>query len=172
MPIQHYRTETFLGRSSLGYLLKRAHVGVVDVLEELVAPSGLTITHWVILINLRDGVSMTAADLCTQLRHDSGALTRLIDQLESRGLVERERSREDRRAVQLRLTDAGTKLLQTLLPQVVERLNFVLRDFSRSELAEFVRLLTKFIASTDSLVPGSKAQRDATVVSPSAESPS
>jgi len=58
------------------------------------------------------------------------------------------------------------------LPQVVERLNFVLRDFSRSELAEFVRLLTKFIASTDSLVPGSKAQRDATVVSPSAESPS
>ena len=155
MPIQHFRTETYLGRSSLGYLLKRAHVGLVDVLDEVVAPSGLTITHWVILINLRDGVEMTAADLCTQLRHDSGALTRLIDQLESRGLVERERSREDRRAVQLRLTDAGARMLQTLLPQVVERLNFVLRDFSRTEMAEFVRLLSKFIGSMDSMIPGS-----------------
>ena len=56
MPIQHFRTETYLGRSSLGYLLKRAYVGLVDVLDEVVAPSGLTITHWVILINLRDGV--------------------------------------------------------------------------------------------------------------------
>jgi DNA-binding MarR family transcriptional regulator len=172
MPIQHFRAETYLGRSSLGYLLKRAYIGLVDVLEEVVAPSGLTITHWVILINLRDGVAMTGADLCTQLRHDSGALTRLIDQLESRGLVERERSREDRRAVRLRLTDTGTEMLQTLLPQVVERLNVVLRDFSRAEVAEFLRLLTKFIGSLDGMIPGSKAHRETTVVSSTSESPS
>ena len=83
------------------------------------------------------------------MRHDSGALTRLIDQLEARALVQRERSREDRREVQLRLTDAGRETIAALLPKVVEKLNFALRDFSRAEAAELNRLLNKLIASLD-----------------------
>jgi DNA-binding MarR family transcriptional regulator len=149
--MQHYRTETYLARSSVGYLLKRAHLLMLDQLESVVAGSDITITQWVVMMHLREGLAINARDLCAQLRHDSGALTRLIDQLEARGLVQRERSREDRRAVQLRLTDAGMEILAPLLPKVVDKLNFALRDFSRAEADELSRLLSKLIASLESV---------------------
>ena len=149
MLMQHYRQEAYSARSSVGYLLKRAHVLLVDQLEAAVADSDITATQWVVLMYLRDGLAINASDLCVQLRHDSGALTRVIDQLEARGLVQRERSREDRRAVQLRLTAAGIDTVAALIPSVVGKLNFALRDFSRAEAAELNRLLTKLIHSVD-----------------------
>jgi DNA-binding MarR family transcriptional regulator len=149
MLMQHYRQEAYSARSSVGYLLKRAHVLLVDQLEAAVADSDITATQWVVLMYLRDGLAINASDLCVQLRHDSGALTRVIDQLEARGLVQRERSREDRRAVQLRLTVAGIDTVAALIPSVVDKLNFALRDFSRAEAAELNRLLTKLIHSVD-----------------------
>jgi DNA-binding MarR family transcriptional regulator len=143
--MQHYRAEDFTARSSIGYLFKRAHLLLIDQLEMAVADSDLTATQWVLLMHLRDGLAINATDLCAQLRHDSGALTRVIDQLESRGLVRR----EDRREVQLRLTDAGVQTVASLVPKVVEKLNFALRDFSRSEFSELKRLVNKLITSLD-----------------------
>jgi DNA-binding MarR family transcriptional regulator len=147
--MQHYRLEAYSARSSVGYLLKRAHTLLVDQLEAAVAARGITATQWVVLMYLRDGLAINASDLCVQLQHDSGALTRVIDQLEARGLVQRERSREDRRAVQLRLTAAGADTVTALIPAVVDKLNYALRDFSRAEAAELNRLLTKMIGSLD-----------------------
>ena len=147
--MQHYRADNYQARSSVGYLLKRAHSLLVDQLELAVAGDDITMTQWIVLMHLRDGLAINASDLCSQLRHDSGALTRLIDQLEARGLVQRERSREDRREVQLRLTEAGLQIVASLVPKVVERLNFALRDFSGAETAALNRLLTKLIASLE-----------------------
>jgi DNA-binding MarR family transcriptional regulator len=147
--MQHYRKDGYSARSSVGYLLKRAHVLLVDQLEAALATSDITATQWVILMYLRDGLAINASDLCVQLRHDSGALTRVIDQLEARGLVQRERSREDRRAVQLRLTAAGIDTVAALIPSVVDKLNFALRDFSAAEASELNRLLTKLIHNVD-----------------------
>jgi DNA-binding MarR family transcriptional regulator len=147
--MQHYRTEGYQARSGIGYLLKRAHVLMLGQLEAVVAGSDITATQWVVLMHLREGLAINATDLCSQLRHDSGALTRIIDQLEARGLVQRERSREDRREVQLRLTQAGTATLALLLPAVIDKLNFALREFSRAEAAELTRLLSKLIATLD-----------------------
>jgi DNA-binding MarR family transcriptional regulator len=147
--MQHYRPEGYQARSGIGYLLKRAHVLMLGQLEAVVAGSDITATQWIVLMHLREGLAINATDLCSQLRHDSGALTRVIDQLEARGLVQRERSREDRREVQLRLTQTGTETLALLLPAVIEKLNFALREFSRAEAAELTRLLTKLIATLD-----------------------
>jgi DNA-binding MarR family transcriptional regulator len=157
--MQHYQPELYQARGSIGYLLKRAHMLMLDQLEAVVATSDITITHWIVMMHLREGLAINASDLCAQLRHDSGALTRLIDQLEARGLVQRERSREDRRAVQLRLTDAGVATLASLLPKVVNKLNFALRDFTRAEATELNRLLTKLITSIEgaSSQPGAAA---------------
>src|SRR6202171_2067153 len=94
--MQHYRAERYKARSSVGYLIKRAHSLLIDQLEAAVAGSDITATQWVVLMHLRDGLAINASDLCSQLRHDSGALTRVIDQLQARGLVQRERSREGR----------------------------------------------------------------------------
>jgi DNA-binding MarR family transcriptional regulator len=147
--MQHYRPETYRAKSSVGYLVKRAYALVVEALEPALAEQGFTFTQWVVMMHLRDGLAPNARDLCVQLRHDSGAVTRVLDQLEARGLVLRERSLEDRREVKLTLTPAGFEMIGSLMPIVLDKQNFVLRDFSSGEVAEMTRLLNKFIAGFD-----------------------
>lgn len=147
--MQHYRPETYRAKSSVGYLVKRAYALVVETLEPALAEQGFTFTQWVVMMHLRDGLAPNARDLCMQLRHDSGAVTRVIDQLEARGLVQRERSLEDRREVKLSLTPAGFEMIKSLIPIVLDKQNHVLRDFSSGEVAEMTRLLNKFIAGFD-----------------------
>jgi len=130
-------------------MVKRAYALVVETLEPALAEQGFTFTQWVVMMHLRDGLALNARELCVQLRHDSGAVTRVIDQLEARGLVQRERSLEDRREVKLSLTPAGFEMIKSLMPIVLDKQNFVLRDFSSGEVADLTRLLNKFIAGFD-----------------------
>jgi DNA-binding MarR family transcriptional regulator len=157
--MQHYRAETYRAKSSIGYLIKRANALVIESVEPALAEHGFTFTQWVVMMYLRDGLAPNAREICVQLRHDSGAVTRVLDQLEARDLVQRERSLEDRREVKLCLTQAGFKMVESLIPVVVDRLNFVLRDFSTSEVTDLTRLLNKFIAGfdTSSAKPGEAA---------------
>jgi DNA-binding MarR family transcriptional regulator len=147
--MQYYQADTYQAQDSIGYLIKRAHLLLVDRLEMVIEGSGLTFTQWVVLMYLRDGLALNATTLCAKLRHDSGALTRVLDQLEMRGLVARERSREDRRAVALRLTDAGLAVVESLVPRVVEALNFALRGFSRAETLQMIHLLGRLISNCE-----------------------
>jgi DNA-binding MarR family transcriptional regulator len=156
--MQHYRPETYRAKSSVGYLVKRTYALMAETLEPALAEQGFTFTQWVVMMYLRDGLAANARELCVQLRHDSGTVTRVIDQLEARALVQRERSLEDRREVKLKLTPAGLEMIQSLVPIVLDKQNFMLRDFSSAELADLTRLQTKFIAGFDTTAAKSGEQ--------------
>jgi DNA-binding MarR family transcriptional regulator len=150
--MQHYTAHTYRAQSSVGYLVKRATALIIEQMEPALAHSGFTFTQWVVMMHLRDGMAVNAKAICSQLRHDSGAVTRILDQLEARGLLVRERSVDDRREVRLHLTPAGHSTIESLIPLVVETLNFSLRDFSSAEVTELTRLLNKLV---DAAGPGS-----------------
>jgi DNA-binding MarR family transcriptional regulator len=150
MSKQHYHTSTYRAQSSIGYLVKRAHSLMLDVMEPLLEERGFTFVQYVILAWLRDGIAVTPSDICSQYRHNSGALTRVIDQLAERGFLERVRSDRDRRTVQLQLTPAGREAVERLIPLVVEKLNLALADFSGTEVQELHRLLIKLNTSLQS----------------------
>src|SRR6202453_178424 len=143
MSEQHYHAATYTAKSSVGYLIKRAHAMLMDVLDNLFADRGFSFIHYAILTYVRDGIAVNPKDICVQYRHDSGALTRVIDHLEERGLLERVRRGADRRKVELQLTEEGRRTVESLIPLVVDKLNLALADFSREEVAEFKRLLIK-----------------------------
>src|SRR3984957_8432369 len=107
MSKQHYQAATYRAQNSVGYLIKRAHSMFLDVLEQVFAEHGFSYIQYVILSSLRDGIAVNPKDICVQFRHDSGALTRVLDQLTERGLLERIRRGQDRRKVELQLTEAG-----------------------------------------------------------------
>jgi DNA-binding MarR family transcriptional regulator len=154
MSEQHYQAKTYEARNSVGYLVKRAYALMLDGLEPAFAASGFTYMQYVVLMQLRSGAAMNVSDICRNFRHDSGALTRVIDQLAERGLVERERCSDDRRKVNLHLTPAGIATCERLIPLVVERLNAAVASFSRAELDELIRLLGKFITGIESSLAG------------------
>lgn len=144
MTEQHYQVKTYEARNSIGYLVKRTYGLMLDALEPAFAEHGFTYMQYVILMQLRSGAALNLRDICVIFRHDSGALTRVVDQLAERGLVERRRCEQDRRKVNLLLTPVGLATCEQLIPLVVERLNAALADFSRGELDELMRLLGKF----------------------------
>lgn len=85
------------------------------------------------------------SDLAECAQTSQTSLTGIVDRLEERGLVERVRSDEDRRVVEVAMTGLGRE--QTLLAQaaVVERLGMLLDHLTeddRAELLRIVRLVT------------------------------
>jgi DNA-binding MarR family transcriptional regulator len=165
MSKQHYKSASYTARTSIGYLVKRSWALLQDIAEPSTAAHGFTFIQYVVLVYLRDGIAINPKDFCAEFRHDSGALTRLLDQLAERGLIERARGVEDRRKVDLRLTAAGRKTVEALIPIVVDDLNRALGDFTSAEVQEFSRLLSKFnntmqaeLEKAGPATPGSKAQ--------------
>jgi DNA-binding MarR family transcriptional regulator len=162
MPRHHYQASTYRAQNGIGYLIKRAHSLMLDVLEPVLEKHGFTFVQYVILSWLRDGIALNPKDICFQFRHNSGALTRVIDQLAARGLLERIRRDRDRRKVELQLTAGGRETIEILIPLVVQKLNLALEDFSSAEVQEFLRLLIKLNTTLQSTVePGMAAPQSA-----------
>ncbi len=161
MSKQHYRVETYTAQSSVGYLMKRAHSLMLDVMEPVLMERGVTFIQYLILAWLRDGIVVNPGELCAKYRHNSGAMTRVIDQLVERGLLERVRRDRDRRKVELQLTPAGRDTVEELVPLVVEKLNLTLCDFTTEEVQEFLRLLIKLNTKLQSTVEPAAATAEA-----------
>jgi DNA-binding MarR family transcriptional regulator len=116
---------------------------MLDVMGPVLEKHRFTFIQYVILSWLRDDIALNPKDISVEFRHNSGALTRVIDQLAERGLLERIRRDRDRRKVELQLTPVGRETIEGLIPLVGEKLNLALADFSGAEVQELLRLLIK-----------------------------
>ncbi len=59
------------------HLLKACSQRLMRNASGQLAGQGCTLQQWVVLMHIRDGLVLTVADLCRDLNHDSGAMTRL-----------------------------------------------------------------------------------------------
>jgi DNA-binding MarR family transcriptional regulator len=144
--MSHYDAATYRTRSSIGYLMRRGASLMRDELDRSFARYDVNFIQWCTLMMVREMPAVTPGDLCRSLHHDSGAFTRLLAHLEARGLLRRERNDADRRLVRLHLSASGRRLVELLLPIVVERLNQALAGFTSTEVALLGQLLGRLIA--------------------------
>src|ERR1700679_3964195 len=121
MSKQHYDLSTYKAQMSVGYLVKRAHSLMLDIMEPVIEHRGFSFVQYVVMSALRDGIAMNPKVICTQFRHDSGALTRIIDQLADRGLLERVLRAFDSPKVEPQLTPAGRETIESIIPLVVDK---------------------------------------------------
>lgn len=156
MPEQHYRPQTYRSRDSVGYLIRRLYTLLLARFEGALAQADFTLTQWIVLIQLRDGMARTASDLASDLDHDSGAITRVLDQLERRGFLQRRRSSQDRRVVELRLTAAGKAIAEELLPLVVDQTNAALAPLSKPEFEQLHGYLVRLLDHAQTAGTGSQ----------------
>lgn len=110
--------------------------------EALFTDAELSFSQWVILMALRDKRAETCADIARHMNYDTGAITRLVDQLEKRGLVARARSTTDRRIVHLKLLPQGKAMAKRLTPLIVGFWNRVLVDVSHIDVERLVEMLS------------------------------
>ncbi|MGH6829158.1 MAG: MarR family winged helix-turn-helix transcriptional regulator, partial [Rhizomicrobium sp.] len=144
-----YRAPRYRMKNSVGYLVHYNTSLLRPQMERLFDDRELTFSQWTVLMALREWGDITAAHVARRICHDAGSLTRLLDQLERRGLVARTRNKTDRRAVALSLTARGKSVLETVLPRVVDFWNRLLGDFTESEIRQTISLLTRLAAASD-----------------------
>jgi DNA-binding MarR family transcriptional regulator len=135
----------------VGYLMKRVLSSVLAQADDRLASLDLTHAQWLPLFKLAVKECHTVAALARELELDPGAMTRSLDRLEAKGLVRRERSTEDRRVVNLVLTDEGRQVARQVPPVMAEVLNNHLRGFSEDEWKQLIALLTRMVANGDAM---------------------
>lgn len=114
------------------------------VLDEL----GLTYPQYLVMLVLWEQEPRSVRDLGAELGLDSGTLSPLLKRLEALGLVERHRSAEDERRVDVILTDAGTEL-STRAKAVPKRLAEA-AGLSTDEMEQLHATLGKLTAALNS----------------------
>jgi DNA-binding MarR family transcriptional regulator len=143
----HYRSRDFRAEICIGYLISRIYATNRANLEAQFEGEDISFTQWRVLMCLRDDIANTAADVSRELDHDKGSMTRLLDQLEVRGFIQRRRDKDDRRLVFLILTPAGRAAVNRLVPKLVNFYNDLLGDFSPQDVQLLTQLLTRLRAA-------------------------
>lgn len=151
-----YDIETYEPRRGVGYLINRVKAEMLAVVDrELAAddqlgPLEVSSAQFVILATLSSGGQKSASDLCKGISYDAGAMTRMIDRLEDKGLLQRTRSPEDRRLVYLELTDAGKAAFPRMREISLRVLNRFLRGFSKAEARQLEAYLLRMLENAPS----------------------
>lgn len=144
-PKELFTLRSYCVEESVGYLLGRARAKLVKAIDCELSAYDITHGQGRIMMLLSSGQYATAAELAREAYVDSASMTRMVDRLEKRDLIERVRCGEDRRVCKLRLTTEGQALADQL-PTVYRRVlnhNFV--GFSANEVDTLKTLLRKIL---------------------------
>ncbi|WP_051236282.1 MarR family winged helix-turn-helix transcriptional regulator [Ottowia thiooxydans] len=146
-----FSPETYEPQESLLYMLRRAMIGINQAVNEQTDLGGTSLPQWVPLHKVHLGHANTVADLARKCTQDAGAMTRLLDRLEAKGLCRRVRSESDRRVVHIELTPEGVTAAEQV-PVVLSRVyNAALQGFSEDEWKTFQHLLGRLIGNAEGL---------------------
>jgi DNA-binding MarR family transcriptional regulator len=157
---EFYRGETYDIDQSLGHLVRLLINSLGRGIDERMQEHDLTAMQWKPLLMIKLGRGDTAAELARQNGSDTGAMTRMLDRLEAKGLIGRKRSAVDRRVVHLELTEEGERVSNFIPYGLSDVMNAHLAGFSHDEIRQLLSLLKRVIGNgtgaihTDDSNPG------------------
>lgn len=150
LQMQHFYTgDRWNPEESIGYLLRQTMSTLNRAAETEMRPHGLTAVQWAPLMIISRGGNPTAASLARDLNTDTGAMTRMLDRLEAKGLLTRSRSQLDRRVVVLTLTDQGRELTTRIPHHLASVYNQHLAGFTADEFQQLKQFLRRITANRD-----------------------
>lgn len=134
---------------SLGFIINRTNQKLSNYLTRKFKPYDITPEQWGVLNRLweKDGISQKEISEITI--KDQTTLTRILDKLETKGLIKRQTSPDDRRSFLIFLTDAGRSIEDILVPIAYEALDDALQGLSEEEIKQLKVLLNKIFVNVD-----------------------
>lgn len=141
----HYKGTRDEARA-LGTFVKlvRASESVTARIHRHLIDAGLSVSQFGVLEALFHVGPLSQAEIAKKILRSTGNMTMVIDNLEKRGLVKRERQKDDRRYYIVQLTDEGRKLIGSVFPRhaakIMEEMN-VLSSAEQVTLGNLCRKL-------------------------------
>ncbi|MGO4477926.1 MarR family winged helix-turn-helix transcriptional regulator [Massilia sp. 2TAF26] len=131
----------------LGFLLNETRNANFSEIEKELAPLDITSAQFKIVIGIAHERASTLTEFARFFDYDPGAMKRLIDRVEQKGLIRRVPSQVDRRIINLELTEQGTELYPQIMA-VVSKVNRKMLDgFSDVETAQLQFFLQRVISN-------------------------
>ena len=159
-----YEVATYQPKKSVGALLSRVRVEMLAALDKeltsdkRLAPLELSAAQFIVIANLAGAEGpKSASDLCKGISYDAGAMTRMLDRLEAKGLISRNRSAHDRRLMHLELTDEGRAAYPRMREISLTVANRFLRGFSKAEARQLESMLARMLENAQGLAPRASA---------------
>lgn len=135
--------------NNIGQLIGNVRGKLMSALDTALQKLELTGTQLVIIKQIAQGHSQTAADLCRVLSYDTGAMTRVLDKLEQSNWIYRQRSTQDRRIVRLHIAEYGYTQLPELYAIGARVINQHLRGFTDAEQGQLKSYLLRMIENAN-----------------------
>lgn len=136
---------------SLGYLNHVTGLLLKRELMEAIKRKGIDITpeQWALLNRLNEQQGLTQKELARISFKDTANITRIIDKLEAKGLVERQASPGDRRVWKIYNTDQGRKVRDLIEPLAIETLEKATKGIDAKEVELFNAVAKRIIKNLD-----------------------
>lgn len=125
----------------LGYWLRLVSNSVSHSFARKLAERGVTVAEWVMLRVLHDHAQLAPSRLAEAMQMTRGAISKLADRLEAKGLVTRSADDADRRSHALALSPAARALVPVLARLADANDAEFFGSLSGKERAELARLL-------------------------------
>lgn len=123
------------------------------LLDERLKDLGVTQARWTTMVYLhKSGEGLTQRDLASRMAIENPTLVRLLDNLESQGLVQRKACEEDRRARRLFLTPQGTDFMGVLYARSEELRNQLLDGVSEKDLKATLKVMDRILSNAEKLL--------------------
>jgi MarR family transcriptional regulator, multiple antibiotic resistance protein MarR len=126
-------------------LINRVRIEMIDALDRELSKFDISAAQLIVLASLENKEAGSAASLCKSISYDPGAMTRMVDRLEQKGLIRRTPHPQDRRATNLEITTAGRALYPQLLAAKETVQAQFLRGFSHDEVRLLESLLSRLV---------------------------
>ena len=160
-----YESSTFQPGRHIGALVSRVKVEMLAALDrelsqdKRLAPLEMSAAQYIIVANLAAGPGepKSAADLCKVISYDAGAMTRMLDRLEAKGLIRRTRSSQDRRLMNLELTEEGRAAYPRMREISMANANRFLRGFSKTEARQLEGFLNRMLENAEGVAARASA---------------
>lgn len=133
----------------LGLLLERAGRVVGDRLSRSIGREGVTPDHWRVLRQLADEAGHTMGEIAERLEMNPPTLTKLIDRMVGKSLVQRAADPEDSRRILVYVTDTGLALLQELQSKVDRHHAALQTLLGERNARQLERLLTMLVDAAE-----------------------
>jgi DNA-binding MarR family transcriptional regulator len=140
-------TIDILSGGELGFLVSSVRSAIWSSIEAELQPLDITAAQFVVFNSIALGKGRTIGEFCRLLGYDSGAMTRLLDRIEKKGLIRRVANPEDRRSFLLELTPES----RAVFPQAKKRVQAVFKQllagFDEKQAAAFRQSLEQVLAN-------------------------
>ncbi|WP_337099782.1 MarR family winged helix-turn-helix transcriptional regulator [Paenibacillus sp. YIM B09110] len=130
-------------KQSVGYMISNTGRKLNQSLQQQFHQSDVTPEQWTLLMTLDEKDGISHKELAQRSEKDPANITRLVDQLEKKGLVRRAAHPNDRRSLLLHLTDLGRSAAHMLAPIEAAYVRQIVSGISPEEIQLFMQFMNK-----------------------------